>query len=354
MPTDRHRRGLNVGFFCGSKSRYTLATIGRCGDIVVKGEDISRIQCSFEMHEGNMKEIMLQDRSVNRSTQLFGDSAMPFEPRRAHRRVVVDPYTNRKFGFGGAACDQYLFRIVWHKIPELGINFHTSYRDHPRHTRTPIHTPGPEERMWIRYSKREKLGSGSFGEVWKVVNIDSGEYLAVKHVTVPDIHSQEYVRVQREVKTLSCVSYQGHHSRDVKPENILYTPTPDGDYLYQLADFGLANIASNARTFAGSNRYMAPELENGLQQPQTPNMDVWSLFVTLAYAMNVADFRAKDLYTTPQRIKAIQEAANDRMFQRLRDMAFADPGQRATAGDMLDKLFNGLGRITPRNRMLLE
>lgn len=213
--------GLDIGLYIGSKSRYMLATIGRCGDIIVEGPGISRIHCSFELHEDNKKEIMLQDRSSNKSTQFFGETVMPFEPGRAHRRVVVDKNVNLEFGFGGVACDLYRFRIVWHKRDELAADMHIDYReDNPRQTRTildepptiapsrpitRIHTPGSLER--IRYSKREKLGSGAFGEVWKVANVDSGEYLAVKRVKRPALLSHDYVLLKREVETLSRISH---------------------------------------------------------------------------------------------------------------------------------------------------
>lgn len=106
--------GLDIGPFITSGSRYTLATIGRTGNIKVEGQSISRIQCSFEIHEGNMTEVMLQDRSSNHSTKLFGEKAMGFEAGRPYRRVVIDQATNLVFGFGGIDCDQHKFQIVWH------------------------------------------------------------------------------------------------------------------------------------------------------------------------------------------------------------------------------------------------
>lgn len=134
--------------------------------------------------------------------------------------------------------------------------------------------------------------------------------------------------------------------RDVKPENILYTPLPDGKYLYQLADFGLANVVAKAQTPAGSKVYMAPELTLNPGWPQTTKIDIWSLFVTLAYALDAAGFRGKPLGSVEQRIKAIKEAANDYRFQPIQSMAIENPNDRATAGDMLDKVFQGRGRTT--------
>lgn len=59
---------LNIGFHIGSKSRHTLATLGRNGaDIVVEGSSISRIHCSFEIHKDS-RLIMLYDRSTANSS----------------------------------------------------------------------------------------------------------------------------------------------------------------------------------------------------------------------------------------------------------------------------------------------
>jgi serine/threonine protein kinase len=34
--------------------------------------------------------------------------------------------------------------------------------------------------MTTRYYKKEKLGQGSFGEVWKAVDVDAGKFVALK------------------------------------------------------------------------------------------------------------------------------------------------------------------------------
>ena len=59
--------GIEVGFHIKSSSRYTLATLGRNGDITVEGSSISRIQCSFEIHE-EFGTVILYDRSNSQTT----------------------------------------------------------------------------------------------------------------------------------------------------------------------------------------------------------------------------------------------------------------------------------------------
>jgi serine/threonine protein kinase len=149
------------------------------------------------------------------------------------------------------------------------------------------------------------------------------------------------------LQALDYLSCKNIIHRDVKPANILYSHAVDSGYLYQLTDFGLANIVTDACTFAGSPLYMAPELEQSPRLPQTTKIDIWSLFVTLIWVMNVAGFRETMRLTTPQRLKAIQEAAKEKVFQPLREMAIVDPTYRASAAYMLDQLFSGEGRTHP-------
>lgn len=123
-----------------------------------------------------------------------------------------------------------------------------------------------------------------------------------------------------------------------------------GGYHFQLADFGLARVVDLAKTCVGSPLYMAPEIHNDMEA-QTAKLDIWSLFVTLAYATNSAGFRERDfrkrgLYSIVLRNKAVQEAAQTPLLCPFKDMAEVDPSQRASAADMLDKVFDGEGRTT--------
>lgn len=153
---------------------------------------------------------------------------------------------------------------------------------------------------------------------------------------------------------LQALDYLSHHGiihRDVKPENILYGSAlslgQEGKYEYQVADFGLSNLATDACSRVGTSLYMAPELDiqNG---PQTTKVDVWSLFITLAYALDEGGFQRKSRRTAPPlRMKAIREAANAQRLRAIRAMAEIDPDRRASAADILDQVFRGEGRTTP-------
>lgn len=142
---------------------------------------------------------------------------------------------------------------------------------------------------------------------------------------------------------------QGIIHRDIKPENILYI-LEESKYTFPLADFGLSNIVDHARAYAGTALYMALELESKPGSQQTSEVDIYSLFVVFAVALNVDNFRSKPLRTFTLRNKAIQDAAQTPTLRNLRGMAELDPSRRATAGDLLDQHFEGEGRVTPRNQ----
>ena len=93
------------------------------------------------------------------------------------------------------------------------------------------------------------------------------------------------------LEALDCLAYNSIIHRDVKPENILYVSQPGGRYRFQLGDFGLCNRVVDAKTLAGSHTYMAPEIFR--TGGQTSMLDVWSLFVTMLWTLNVGGFRQR-------------------------------------------------------------
>ncbi|CAG8959871.1 hypothetical protein HYFRA_00013143 [Hymenoscyphus fraxineus] len=430
-------RVIDVGFHLHGNSS-TLATLGRGSDadIYIEGSEISRRQCSFEI-DPDTHAVMLYDRSTANSTQVFGENSKPFERERDLRKVLVQKGLNTIIGMGGVGCNLVQFSLEWHRDPTETTKYIEGYEgqtrgrvENPRLARTEeevqtefpspretrIHTP--EQRpLRMRYVVREKLGSGTFGTVFKAINVDSGKFMAVKIIEPPKIESQQEGwrrALKREVETFSQISHphivnyitaqgwngrnveifmglkegtleslvdSGHSymfrvnvaesvfpqmlraldyiawkdiiHRDVKPENILYVSLPAGAYQFQLADFGLCNSTTNARTCAGTVLYMAPEVFQG--GIQTGKVDVWSLFVTMLWILDVQSFRQRSraFGNNPAGVQQVVlsiAAGKVKPVPQIREMAIEDPAKRASAAQMLVKLYKGALGIVSRNR----
>ncbi|KAL8993940.1 MAG: hypothetical protein Q9188_007201 [Gyalolechia gomerana] len=283
----------------------------------------------------------------------------------------------------------------------------------PSRRMTRVHTPG-EHSLPVRYIKGRQLGSGQFGTVYKAVDVDSATTMAVKTIQRPQCgwKIDSWNRMKREVETLARIShphiieyfgaqgwagaqvelfmglkegsletliqdnmFQENHShianalfpqmlqaldclahgnilhRDIKPDNILYTSLPNSKYHFQLTDFGLCNLATEAITYAGSPRFMAPEILDCRGSRQTSKVDTWSLFVTVAYTLNAKGYRDRQINSRDEAIKAALAAASDPEMTRIKEMAIVDPEKRASAAQMLVKNYDGVGLSTPRENI---
>lgn len=129
--------------------------------------------------------------------------------------------------------------------------------------------------------------------------------------------------------------------RDIKPDNILYETRygPDGEisyYHFLLADFNLSNETAQARTYAGTPIFMAPEVYDRRLQECT--VDIWSLFVTVVWIYNYDGFRSYDASDSMELRDKITEIAQEDMFEGIRDMAIQDPSRRVSASRLLARL----------------
>lgn len=145
------------------------------------------------------------------------------------------------------------------------------------------------------------------------------------------------------LQALNCLALHGIVHRDVKPENIPYTSLPDGQYQFQLGDFGVCNRAVSAVTSVGTPIYMAPEVYR--QEQQTHKMDVWSLFVTMAWILNVDGFhlKSRQFQSIQQVEQAVLAVAASPNVSRIQEMARTDPATRVSAAQMLIECFDGKG-----------
>ena len=207
---------LDVHFPLGSGC--TLAALGRGDvDIMLKYPTISRLHCTFEVNLAS-KVVMLYDRSAGLTTQIYGTDTYPFEHGRPIRRVVVMPGPKQLIGMGGHDRRFVIFEIVWHhEFAEVvaKLTGHNSLpRDHahdvarnphkghtveetvavlPSHMMTRIYTCGGTQ-LRMRYIKFHQLGAGAFGTVYKAIDVDMGDLMAVK------IIPQQASNVKREVE----------------------------------------------------------------------------------------------------------------------------------------------------------
>lgn len=152
------------------------------------------------------------------------------------------------------------------------------------------------------------------------------------------------------LRALDCLANLGIIHRDLKPANILYSLNASGQPEFQLGDFGLCNRVFHAVTEVGTPLFMAPEVRQC--EPQTAKVDVWSLFVTMLWTLDVNGFRQTRFanYTDAQ-VAVSLAASNAKTVSPIKEMAIINPEKRASAAQMLVKCFNGEGLSTKRTRV---
>ncbi|KAL1906697.1 hypothetical protein Sste5344_007549 [Sporothrix stenoceras] len=157
---------------------------------------------------------------------------------------------------------------------------------------------------------------------------------------VTDDHIAQNVLYQM-AKALKFMAKHKMIHRDIKPDNILYDTRIEADgftpyYHFLLADFNLSNETADARTYVGTEKFMAPEVCD--RKLQACTVDIWSLFVTIVWIYDTDGFRSYETIDNMELRDKITEIAQQDMYAHIRDMAIQDPSRRVSASRLLARL----------------
>lgn len=139
---------------------------------------------------------------------------------------------------------------------------------------------------------------------------------------------------------LQCIASHKIVHRDIKPENILWEYDANNEYHFCLGDFGLSNDPKLARTVAGTEPFMAPEVYH--RQPQSTKVDIWSLFATVVWVRNTQEFRGMCGQLAAPHIHSwlVSIAREEEGYENIRNMAQINPRKRPSAATQLS-ILNG-------------
>lgn len=265
----------------------------------------------------------------------------------------------------------------------------------------PQETGGGQDRPEDLFIKLDRIGKGSFGEVFKALNRKTGEIVAIKVLDL-DTDEDEIADVQKEIRLLSlidseyCTHYYGSylngyklwivmefaaggslrnilssgaieesyiaiiarevlsalsylHSnakvihRDIKAANILLTGTGK----VKICDFGVAGQISAAslrrHSFVGTPFWMAPEIINRNQYDF--KADIWSLGITIIeLATGNPPFADKDarkaLYLIPRTNPAQLSSSFSPAIREFVSLCLKEePNERPSADELLKTTF---------------
>ncbi|KAL8856088.1 MAG: hypothetical protein Q9178_007283 [Gyalolechia marmorata] len=330
--------------------------------------------------------------------------------------VLLDDYENIHVTLNCGKPNQLIFKIERPHNRKHCLSQYEAYREiylnRERHSTLPLMgqlgvesqqptatvTASESPRQHSIYLKQAKLGAGTFGTVYKVVDVSTGSVYAGKashdgswhneinimrrlsqeHIISFIDFSEEFCLLVMEYLPLGSLSdlesvseeetlqvlHQGLAAleylhaqhiahRDIKPENILIQCRVP--FTIKLADFGLAKTDSFLKSKCGSDPYAAPEIWEGYSYTQL--VDIWSLGVVIVQFMYGLPKPSQKRRTGKLWCRDIARYAADMEGKEMElvseNMLMMDPQQRLSATDCLIKLRDlGLDKIQSTGRII--
>jgi eukaryotic-like serine/threonine-protein kinase len=133
------------------------------------------------------------------------------------------------------------------------------------------------------YGETASIVDGPKDTAYLVMELVEGDPLAAILAKERRINADRTLEILEQAgNALQAAHERGYVHRDVKPGNIMVTPTPDGRIVVKLTDFGIAKAADAAPVtrsgmVMGTAHYIAPE--QALGHEAEPASDVYSLAV---------------------------------------------------------------------------
>ncbi|OAA41410.1 STE family protein kinase [Metarhizium rileyi] len=345
-----------------------LAVLGRGRDanVMISNPFVCSKHCSFALHP-TTHAVVLYNHAQDRTT---------FHRRRGSFAVVPTdglslPYqVNAEIRLGNPGSYCVRFRLLWHRDPTK-IKEGEGTKDASKNLATVVRRKlYPKQynyqALWQEIRQTRHLKHDNLVEIiaWTMKKEETENVI---EWTIDSKHGSLFSLIESQddasgtanhgiarlamghiLQALDYLSFKGIAHGGVRPENILYTRLDSQpEFHFQLGDFGHCIEHQTSRSNVGTDPFIAPEIdaENPLK---TCKADIWSLFVTTIWTLDVKNYRTNPARQTKN---SILDASQSQVMHNLRTMASINPDERPSAAQLLVRCFEGEGLSTAKEKI---